>query len=526
MKTTPFQNNFKNLFNAGLYLKHRDLLFAISILLMIGVLIFPVPAIILDMLLSISISCSVVILMTVLFIEKPLDLSSFPSILLIITVLRLSLNVSTTRLILSNGHLGTSAAGHVVEAFGYFVMQGSIVIGTIVFAILTIINFVVITKGSGRIAEVAARFSLDSMPGKQMAIDADLSSGGITQDEAKKRRKVLEDESTFLGAMDGANKFVRGDAVAGLLITFINFVAGIVIGVVQKNMSFDTALHTYTILTIGDGLVSQIPALIVSIAAALLVTKSGDKGPADKEIFSQLAGYPKALAVSGSLAFFMAVIPGTPAAQFMIAGTILSVTAYLLYKTKLPLEQTKKSEDSISVQQKRSEQADDSIPNIDVIRVELGYGLLSLTNEKASSSKITDQIKGLRKQFAKELGIIIPSVRIQDNAQLGAEEYILKIKEIEVGKGKLKPNKLLIMDPTGNEIKMHGDNTIEPAFGLKAKWIDKIDREEAVLNGYTVADPSTVVVTHLSELLKENISELLTYSEAQRLGTVNKGFAK
>ncbi len=331
MKTGAFSDNVKNFLNPRSHLKHKDLFFAISIILMIGVLIFPVPAVLLDMLLSISISFSVVILMTVLLIEKPLDLSSFPSVLLIVTVLRLSLNVSTTRLILANGDKGTSAAGHVVEAFGYFVMQGSVIIGVIVFAILTIINFVVITKGSGRIAEVAARFSLDSMPGKQMAIDADLSSGGITQDEARKRRKAVEDESTFFGAMDGANKFVRGDAIAGLLITFINFIAGIVIGVVQKNMSFDAALHTYTILTIGDGLVSQIPALIVSIAAGLLVTKSGDKGPADKEIFSQFAGYPKALGVSGSLAFFMAVIPGTPAIQFMIAGTILSVTAYLLY---------------------------------------------------------------------------------------------------------------------------------------------------------------------------------------------------
>ena len=320
--------------------KHTDIVFAAGILAIVSFLIFPVSPSLLDFLLSVSIAFSVLILMTVLFIDKPLDFSAFPSVLLVVTMLRLSLNISTTRLILANGHLGTDAAGHVVEAFGYFVMQGSVVIGAIVFGILTIINFVVITKGSGRIAEVAARFSLDAMPGKQMAIDADLSAGIINEEQAKVKRKNLEDENTFYGSMDGANKFVRGDAIAGLLITFINFVAGIIIGVVQKSMTFDKALHTYTILTIGDGLVAQIPALIVSTSAGLLVTKSGVHGSTEKAIFSQLGKYPQALGSCACLLFIMAFMPGIPFIPFTIIASLAGLLAYFLMIGKEKLIQS------------------------------------------------------------------------------------------------------------------------------------------------------------------------------------------
>ena len=506
------------------FLQHKDIAFAIGILCIIGVLIFPVSTGLLDFLLSTSIAFSVLILMTVLFIDKPLDLSSFPSILLVVTMLRLSLNISTTRLILSNGHKGTDAAGHVVEAFGYFVMQGSVVIGAMVFAILTIINFVVITKGSGRIAEVAARFSLDAMPGKQMAIDADIAAGVINQEQAQQKRKNLENESTFFGSMDGANKFVRGDAIAGLLITFINLIAGIIIGTLQQDMSFNKALKTYTILTIGDGLVTQIPAVIVSISAGLLVTKSGVHGSADKAIFQQLGRYPQSLAISSGLCFFMGMMPGLPLVPFFIAGSIMAGASFWLNKvqkqntanlfdTPTAVSSVSRTEDSVS-REASSQQT--SALHMDMIKLEIGYELLPLV-EQSNTLKIADQIKGLRKQLAKEMGFIVPSVRVQDNMQIDGNMYILKIKEIEVGRSHVRRDKLLIMEPTGAPIKIPGEDTKEPAFGLAARWINPSYREDALFKGYTVIEPSTVIITHMTELLKENVTELLTYAEVQKL---------
>ena len=528
MKNNPLNLEFnKDVLSKKLYsfLQHKDIAFAIGILCIIGVLIFPVSTGLLDFLLSASIAFSVLILMTVLFINKPLDLSSFPSILLVVTMLRLSLNISTTRLILSNGHKGTDAAGHVVEAFGYFVMQGSVVIGAIVFAILTIINFIVITKGSGRIAEVAARFSLDAMPGKQMAIDADVAAGVINQEQAQQKRRNLENESTFFGSMDGANKFVRGDAIAGLLITFINLIAGIVIGTVQQDMNFDQALKTYTILTIGDGLVTQIPALIVSISAGLLVTKSGIHGSADKAILQQLGKYPQSLAISSSLCFFMSAMPGLPIIPFFLAGSIMSSAYFWLNKTQKQnianniFDNDNTSNSAIKSEDRISRGA--STPNIsalhmDMIKLEIGYELLPLV-ESSNNLKITDQIKGLRKQLAKEMGFIVPSVRVQDNMQIDGNMYILKIKEIEVGRGTVRRDKLLIMEPTGAPLTIPGEDTKEPAFGLSARWINPSYREEALFKGYTVIEPSTVIITHMTELLKENVTELLTYAEVQKL---------
>lgn len=501
------------------YKKHLDIIFAIAVLSIIAILIFPVPAWLMDVLLSVSISISVLILTTVLFIDRSLDFNSFPSVLLVVTMLRLALNISSTRLILTNGHTGYGAAGHVIEAFGLFVMQGSIVIGIIVFAILTIINFVVITKGSGRIAEVAARFSLDAMPGKQMAIDADLSAGLIDEATAKIRRKELEAESSFYGAMDGANKFVRGDAIAGLIIIFINFIAGIIIGVMQKGMTMDAALQTYTLLTIGDGLEAQIPALIVSTSAGLLVTKSGTQGSAEKAIFEQMGSFPHALGVTSGLLAFMALMPMIPALPFLASAGVTGLLAYGIYGTK-SAKNTESSPGKDSTDQalpaKSQEEILNEILQIDTIRLELGYELLPLINY-TKGHKLPDQIKALRKQIAKELGFIIPPVRIQDNLQLPAKGYVIKVKDIECATGTIEPLKFLVMDPKGLEIDLPGDDTVEPTFGLKAKWIDEALKEAANTKGFTVVDPPTIVTTHITEIIKDNIGELFTINETQKL---------
>ncbi len=500
---------------------HLDIFFAAGILCIIAVLIFPIPSWLIDFLLTVSISFSVIILMTVLFVNRSLDFSSFPSILLVVTMLRLALNISSTRLILSQGHSGTDAAGHVIQAFGVFVMQGSVVIGAIVFGILTIINFVVITKGSGRIAEVAARFSLDAMPGKQMAIDADLSAGLIDEDTARKRRKDLEDESTFFGAMDGANKFVRGDAIASVIITLINFIGGIVIGLAQKGMTFDAALKTYTLLTIGEGLVAQIPALIVSTAAGLLVTKSGARGSAEKAIFEQIGNFPQALGVTSGLLVVMALMPSIPAIPFLISAIITGSLAISVDKAKkrtleeeiINAGKSNKNQDSAETSK---DEAMNELLQMDSIRLELGYELLPLINY-TKGHKITDQIKALRKQIAKDLGFVLPSVRIQDNMQLESQEYVIRIKDLECGRGVVRPNKFMVMDPKGEDISIMGEDTREPAFGLPAKWIDEQFKEEALFKDYTVVDPPTVITTHITEIVRENITELLSYSETQKL---------
>jgi flagellar biosynthesis protein FlhA len=499
------------------YKRHLDILFAIGVLAIVGILIFPIPSWLMDVLLCISITVSVLILMTVLFVEKALDFNSFPSVLLVVTMLRLSLNISSTRLILSNGHTGTSAAGHVIEAFGVFVMQSSVVIGGIVFGILTIINFVVITKGSGRIAEVAARFSLDAMPGKQMAIDADLSAGLIDEETAKQRRKELEAESAFFGSMDGANKFVRGDAIAGLIIIFINLIAGIIIGVVQKGLTFDSAVQTYTLLTIGDGLVAQIPALIVSTAAGLLVTKSAVKGSAEKAILDQLGNFPHALGVTSGLLIAMAMMPMIPAIPFLATGTVAGLLAYTLNKTKTKTAaEGGKDKGGAPAPVKTQEELLNEILQIDILRLELGYELLPLIHYQ-KGHKITDQVKALRKQVAKDLGFVIPPVRIQDNLQLEPKEYVLKVKDIECARGKVEPNKFLVMDSKGGNLEIAGEDTKEPAFGLAAKWIEEGFKESANFKGYTVVDPPTVIITHLTEIIKDNITELLSASETQKL---------
>lgn len=500
-------------------IKRGDLTLAIGVLTILVVLILPLPAFVLDLFLAISITLSILILMTSLFIQAPLEFSAFPTILLISTMLRLSLNLASTRLILSHGHEGTAAAGHVIEAFGNFVMSGNFVIGIIVFAILVIVNFVVITKGSGRIAEVAARFHLDAMPGKQMAIDADLSAGLIDEKTAKERRKALEDESGFFGAMDGASKFVRGDAIAGLLVVFINIIGGIIIGVAQQSMSFSDAARTYTLLTVGDGLVTQVPALIVSTAAGLLVSKAGVSGSADKALMKQLSGYPQALGMSAAVMITLGLLPGIPMLPFMLLGG----GAAFLAVTARKQQRAKAAEQQIAVTTAASAPAADAEEpisaslKIDDLKIELGYALLPLVNAPDGSDRLTDQIKALRKSLAVEMGFVMPSVRILDNVQLEANTYVIKIKEVDAGSGKIWPNSYMVMDPGGAQVAVPGINTIEPTFGLPATWVDASLKEEATMKGYTVVDAATVLSTHLTELLKSNMSDLLSYGEVQKL---------
>ncbi|MBT4932996.1 MAG: flagellar biosynthesis protein FlhA [Rhodospirillaceae bacterium] len=499
--------------------KRSDLMLAFGVITILVVLILPLPTWMMDLGLAFSITFSVLILMTALFSEKSLEFNAFPTILLLATMTRLSLNLASTRLILADGHLGTGAAGKVIEAFGGFVMSGNFVIGIIVFAILVIVNFIVITKGSGRIAEVSARFTLDAMPGKQMAIDADLSTGLIDEETARARRKELEDESTFFGSMDGASKFVRGDAIAGLLITFINVIAGMIIGVAQKDLSFGQAAEFYTRLTVGDGLVTQIPALIVSTSAGLMVTKAGVRGSTEKALFSQLGGHPKAMGVSSLLLVIMAMLPGIPATPFLVLGSGTALMAFFVNRSQ---EHVKK-EVSLKLEEEELEPSaleDEPISSalrIDYLRLELGYGLLSLINNPAEGQRLTDQIKALRRQMASDIGFVMPSVRIQDNMQLSANAYVVRLKEIEAGEGDLRPNMLLVMDPRGEEITLPGEKTVEPTFGLPAMWIDETNREEALFRGYTVVDPATVITTHLTEVIKDNMAELLSYAETQKL---------
>jgi flagellar biosynthesis protein FlhA len=493
-------------------LRQGDIALALGVIGILVVLILPMPRLLLDLLLALSITFSVLVLLTSLFIEKPLQFSAFPTVLLIATMLRLALNLASTRLILADGHQGSWAAGRVIEAFGGFIMQGNFVIGLIVFAILVIVNFVVITKGSGRIAEVSARFSLDAMPGKQMAIDADLSAGLIDEQEARERRRQLEEESSFYGAMDGAAKFVRGDAIAGLLITFINLIGGLIIGVGQMGVSFAEAARTYSLLTVGDGLVSQFPALVVSTAAGLLVAKAGAAQRTDRALFGQLGAHPRALGTTSGLLAVLAILPGLPVLPFLTLAGVSGALAWHLARRALA---GAPATDAAAPAPAAEEPVSAALA-MDPLRLELGYGLLALIGD-GGGPRVTDQIKALRRQLAGELGFVMPPVRIQDNIQLPSNTYVIKLKEIEAGRGELRPNMLLVMDPKGERITLPGEETTEPTFGLPATWIAERLREEASFRGYTVVDPATVLTTHLTEVIKDNLAELLSYAETQKL---------
>jgi len=514
MADTGLQSRFANAPSA------RDMLgwvargevgLAVGVVGIVVLLILPIPSFMLDMLLSISITSAVLILMTALLIKKPLEFTGFPMVLLVTTLFRLALNIASTRLILGHGHEGVHGAGHIIEAFGKLMMGGSFVIGVIVFAILVIVNFVVITKGSGRIAEVAARFTLDSMPGKQMAIDADLSAGLVDETEAKKRRKELEQESTFFGAMDGASKFVRGDAVAGLIIVAINIIGGILIGVIQHKIPLGQAASTYTIMTIGDGLVSQIPALIISIAAGFLVSKSGVEGSADKALVTQLAMNPVALGMVSAASGVIAFIPGMPLIPFAIISIGAGTLAWRRSQAALVPEVVE-----IAPVEEAVEEPITSTLAIDEIKIELGYGLLGLIND-LEGRRLTDQIKALRRTLASDFGFVMPSVRILDNMRLPSQGYAIRIKEMEAGAGEVRLGQLMAMDPRGGQVEFPGEHVREPAFGLPATWIDDSLREEATFRGYTIVDPATVLTTHLTEILKENMPDLLSYAEVQKL---------
>lgn len=496
----------------------RDLALALGVTGIIAMLILPMPGWMLDLGLALSITASVLILMTALFIDKPLQLSSFPTILLIVTMLRLGLNLASTRLILGHGHEGHHAAGGVIAAFGEFLMGGETVIGLTIFAILIVINFVVITKGAGRIAEVGARFSLDAMPGKQMAIDADLNAGTITEAQAKERRAEIEAESGFYGAMDGASKFVKGDAVAALLITAINIVVGLIVGVAIHGVPFGEAFTTYTILTVGDGLVSQIPALIVSTAAGLLVSKGGIAGKTGATLGEQLGRYPKAFGVVAALMLMLALMPGLPFAPFALFGGICGWLAWSMTKKAEAAAVMARMEEAAAQQQVG--QVEEPISRtlaIDALRIELGYGLLPMINDASAEPRLDDQVRALRRQMAIDFGFVLPSVRILDNMALGANEYVVYVKETEIARGELRIGKLLVINASGQELGIRGEPTKEPVFQLPALWIDRDMREEAGFRGLTVVDCGTVVTTHLTEIVKDNIADLLSYAETQKL---------
>ena len=512
--------DFKNILHA---VRQQEMLMALGVISLIILFFVPLPAIMLDLLFALNITLGLLILLTVLFIQKALEFTAFPMLLLVTTTFRLALNVASTRLILSEGHASTAAAGKIIETFGSVIMGVNFIIGLIIFLILIIVNFIVITKGSGRIAEVAARFTLDSLPGKQMAIDADLNAGLIDEDAARERRKELEQETGFYGAMDGASKFVRGDAIAGLIITALNLLVGVIVGVSQHDLSIADASQKYMLLTVGDGLVAYIPALTISIAAGMLVAKSGTMGSAGNVVITQIAQNHLALFVASGLMFSLSLLPNMPILPFWFISGSLGSMGYFAYKNHKLAPELEAAEQAEKEAEEAAAEADQiqeepiaSILHIDTLRLELGYGLLGLIDE-SRGGRLTDQIKAMRRQMAKEIGFVVPSLRIQDNMQLQPGEYCLYIKDIEAGRGTLDPGKLLAMDPTGSAPQIEGTPTTEPTFGLPAIWVDESRKEDATFNGYTVVDNATVIVTHLTEVIKDNLSELLTRNELQKL---------
>ncbi len=498
--------------------RNTDLGLALGVVGIIMVLVLPLAPVMLDLLLALSIAMSILILFVSLFTAKPLDFSSFPSVLLISTLFRLSLNVASTRLILGNGHEGLGAAGAVIRSFGDFVVGGNYVVGVIIFLILVLINFVVITKGAGRIAEVAARFTLDAMPGKQLAIDADLNAGVINEIDAKARREQVQHEADFYGAMDGASKFVRGDAIAGLLITGVNIVGGLIIGVFQFNMSLDNALGTYTILTVGDGLVSQMPALIVSVAAGLAVTKASVEHGLSENLRHQLLGNVRALGIASGVLSGFAIIPGMPTFPLLSVGIGTGALAWTLHKTKLRAD----AEQAEFEKQEEESAAEDDGEDVegllamDRLGLELGYGLIPLVDAE-QDGELLERIKSIRRQIALESGFIVPPIHIKDNLELASGNYSIIINGVEVGTGDLMVDNLLAMK-TGEIIdEINGVSAIEPAFGLPALWIDPTDQERAQLGGYTVVDLPTVLATHLVEIIKRHAPDFLGRQETQKL---------
>jgi flagellar biosynthesis protein FlhA len=495
-------------------LNNVDLLVALALIATLMLMILPLPTIIMDLALAISISMALLILLVSIYTEKSLEFSIFPSLLLMSTLYRLSLNVASTRLILTEGHNGEGSVGGVISAFGHIVVGNNYVIGLIVFIILVIINFVVITKGSGRVAEVAARFTLDAMPGKQMSIDADLNSGLITEKEARDRRKEIEEEADFYGSMDGASKFVRGDAIAGIIITVVNIVGGLLVGVLQRDLDIATAAQNYTMLTIGDGLVSQIPALIISTAAGIVVTRSSNKSMS-KTLVNQLFVQPKALYILSTIMFLFGFVPGLPFLVFGAVGFFFGAVAWVISTNNKHKVQKKREFEEEELRKPQKENIENMLP-LDVVELEVGYGLINIV-ESNEPGDLLERIVSIRKQFAIDLGIIVPSIHLRDNLQLDPGEYRVMVKGNKVAGGHLRTDCLLAMDP-GNVLKqMDGIPTKEPAFGLDALWVGKESKEDAEIAGYTVVDLPTVMATHLTEVIRSYAHELVGRQEADSL---------
>jgi flagellar biosynthesis protein FlhA len=492
-----------------------DVAMIVAIVGILIAMIIPLPPFMLDFLLALNITLGIIILITTMYTEKPLEFSVFPSVLLMLTLFRLSLNVASTRLILLRGNEGEGAAGAVIQSFGRFVVGGDYIVGMIIFVILVLINFIVITKGAGRIAEVAARFTLDAMPGKQMAIDADLNAGIIDENEARDRREVIRRESEFHGAMDGASKFVRGDAVAGIIITIINIIGGLIIGM-MKGMPLADAAQNYTILTVGDGLVSQIPALVISTAAGLLVSRGGADGKLGGDLYKLLSSKTTPIYIGSAIVFMLGLVPGLPTVPFVTLGILLGVAAFFISRTiGQKLEEESKEEKEAEEAPAGPEEVDELL-SMDLMELEVGYGLIPLV-DASEPGNILERIRSIRRQFATEMGIVVPPIHIRDNLKLNSSEYRFLIKGVEAAKFEIMPDHFLAMDPGDVIQKVSGIPTIEPAFGLDAIWIPKEREEDAKLAGYTVVDPSTVMATHLTEVIRNNAFELLGRQEVQYL---------
>ncbi|MBN1106940.1 MAG: flagellar biosynthesis protein FlhA [Deltaproteobacteria bacterium] len=479
------------------------------------VMIIPLPTTMLDILLAFNITLSILILLLTIYATRPLDFSVFPSLLLITTLFRLSLNIASTRLILLNGHGGPLAAGKIIKSFGSFVVGGSPTVGLVVFVILVVINFVVITKGSGRIAEVAARFTLDAMPGKQMSIDADLNAGLIDEDTARERRAQISKEAEFYGAMDGASKFVRGDAIAGILITLINIIGGLIIGVLQMGLDISTAVQNYTLLTIGDGLVSQIPALVISTGAGILVSRAASEGNMGSELAHQFGVQPRAMKIASGVVALFALAPGMPAIPFLLlAGGIFFLSRGIAAEGI-----RKEKEKEVPVEEETRELTPEEVETLlplDLLELEIGYGLIPIVDNKIQGN-LLDRIRSLRKQFALEMGLVMPSLHIRDNLELRPNQYGFCIKGNRVAKGELMMDHLLAIDPGDVKVKIEGVQTSDPAFGLPALWVTQEKKADAQFAGYTVVDPPSVVATHLSEVVRQHGHEFLGRQQVQRL---------
>jgi flagellar biosynthesis protein FlhA len=491
--------------------RRNDIVLGAGVLGVLTVLVAPLPPVLLDFLISTNLTLSLLVLFVAMFIKRPLDFSVFPSLLLVATLYRLSLNVAATRLILLHGNEGAGAAGRVIQGFGQFVVGGNFIVGIVLFLILVVIQFVVITKGAGRIAEVAARFILDAMPGKQMAIDADLNAGAIGDQEAKARREQVAREADFYGAMDGASKFVRGDAVAGLIITAINIIGGLAIGVIQEGMALMDALATYTILTVGDGLVAQLPALITSTAAGIVVTRAASESDLGQDLVGQLAGRSRPLVIVAGVLGALSLFPGLPALPFLAPAAVVGVLAW---KSRRPAAAAPVAP---APAPPSGPEPVEGLLAIDPLQLELGYGLLGLIDQESGRGDLLERIRVLRRQFATDLGFVVPPIRVRDNVALGGNQYAFRLRGVEVARGDVYPDRFLAMNPGGADDELDGLEVREPTFGLPARWIARALRDEAEAAGYTVVDSSTVIATHLSEVIRRHAPTLLGRQEAQGL---------